>query len=103
METACMGSSRAPGVAASPAQGPSVTYLHNEDRNTGLTAERQACSAPREGCWEVQAQPAWGLTRDTSCLEPESAEKGRVFFLILSKVHKGQCPGPTGKAVMKKE
>ena len=42
------------------------------------------------GVLEVQVQPALGLTHNTSCLEPKSAEKMGVFFLIPFKVHKGQ-------------
>ena len=42
------------------------------------------------GVLEVQVQPALGLTHDISCLEPKSAEKMGVFFLIPFKVHKGR-------------
>ena len=59
MGTACMGSSQAPGIAGSPAQGPSASYLHNKDHDAGLSAEPLACHAPREGCWRFKFNLLW--------------------------------------------
>ena len=54
------------------------------------------------GVLEVQVQPALGLTHDISCLEPKSAEKMGVFSDSFQGPQR-PAPGPTGKAVMKKE